>query len=133
MSRAFDAVLFDFGGVFTASPFAAFELAAAEIGAPPEQLVPLVFGSAGQPFIERIIRRDDQPNHTTSSSTFPSLVWCQARGLLVTQGLDGAQAGRPPGGVDAKDQPHGGGKAAAFGGQTTTGGEKTSAPPTNRR
>jgi epoxide hydrolase-like predicted phosphatase len=45
MSRSFDAVLFDFGGVFTDSPFEAFEAAAAEIGAPPEQILPLVFGS----------------------------------------------------------------------------------------
>lgn len=45
MTRLFDAVLFDFGGVFTDSPFEAFESAAAEIGSTPEQLVPLVFGS----------------------------------------------------------------------------------------
>jgi epoxide hydrolase-like predicted phosphatase len=45
VSRTFDAVLFDFGGVFTDSPFATFEAAADEIGTSPEQLLPLVFGS----------------------------------------------------------------------------------------
>jgi epoxide hydrolase-like predicted phosphatase len=44
MARRFDAVLFDFGGVFTDSPFAVFETAAAELGAPPEQVLGIVFG-----------------------------------------------------------------------------------------
>jgi epoxide hydrolase-like predicted phosphatase len=40
----FDAVLFDFGGVYTASPFGAFEAYATEIGAPAEQVLAIVFG-----------------------------------------------------------------------------------------
>jgi epoxide hydrolase-like predicted phosphatase len=44
MSRWFDAVLFDFGGVFTASPFGAFEDAARELGADPRQVLEIVFG-----------------------------------------------------------------------------------------
>lgn len=38
------AVLFDFGGVFTESPFSAFAAAAAEMGAAPEQVLEIVFG-----------------------------------------------------------------------------------------
>lgn len=38
-------VLFDFGGVFTDSPFTAFEAMAAEIGAAPGQISTLMFGS----------------------------------------------------------------------------------------
>lgn len=44
MSRCFDAVLFDFGGVFTASPFGAFEDAARELGADPRVVLEIVFG-----------------------------------------------------------------------------------------
>jgi epoxide hydrolase-like predicted phosphatase len=44
-SRAVDAVLFDYGGVFTPSPFAAAEAYAVAIGAEPEVLVEVVFGS----------------------------------------------------------------------------------------
>jgi putative hydrolase of the HAD superfamily len=44
MSRRFDAVLFDFGGVFTASPFTAFEDAARERGAEPRRVLEIVFG-----------------------------------------------------------------------------------------
>jgi len=44
MSRRFDAVLFDFGGVFTASPFTAFEDAARELGAEPRRVLEIVFG-----------------------------------------------------------------------------------------
>jgi epoxide hydrolase-like predicted phosphatase len=44
MARRFDAVLLDFGGVFTPSPFDAFEAAAAQLGAPPAQVLELVFG-----------------------------------------------------------------------------------------
>jgi epoxide hydrolase-like predicted phosphatase len=44
MPRRYDAVLFDFGGVFTDSPFAVFETAAAELGAPAEQVLGIVFG-----------------------------------------------------------------------------------------
>lgn len=44
MSRRFDAVLFDFGGVFTASPFTAFEDAARELGAEPGRVLEIVFG-----------------------------------------------------------------------------------------
>jgi epoxide hydrolase-like predicted phosphatase len=39
-----DAVLFDFGGVYTASPFGVFVEAAAELGAEPERVLGLVFG-----------------------------------------------------------------------------------------
>jgi len=42
--RAIDAVLFDFGGVFTASPFHAFSDAGAELGAAPGQLEEIMFG-----------------------------------------------------------------------------------------
>jgi putative hydrolase of the HAD superfamily len=41
---AIRAVLFDFGGVYTSSPFAVFVEAAAEIGATPERVLDLVFG-----------------------------------------------------------------------------------------
>jgi putative hydrolase of the HAD superfamily len=41
---AIRAVLFDFGGVYTSSPFAVFADAAAEIGASPERVIGLVFG-----------------------------------------------------------------------------------------
>lgn len=44
MTRRYDAVLLDFGGVFTPSPFGAFEAAAEQIGATPEQVLDLVFG-----------------------------------------------------------------------------------------
>ena len=39
-----EAILFDFGGVFTPSPFAAMEAFGAEIGAEPGQLQEIVFG-----------------------------------------------------------------------------------------
>jgi len=45
MSARFDAVLFDFGGVFTASPFHAVGKMAAELGTSAERLVDVVFGS----------------------------------------------------------------------------------------
>lgn len=38
------AVLFDFGGVFTDSPFGALAAAAAELGAAPEEVLEIVFG-----------------------------------------------------------------------------------------
>jgi epoxide hydrolase-like predicted phosphatase len=41
---AIRAVLFDFGGVYTPSPFSVFAEAAAELGAAPERVVGLVFG-----------------------------------------------------------------------------------------
>lgn len=44
MPRRFDAVLFDFGGVFTASPFGAFEGVARELGAEPRAVLEIVFG-----------------------------------------------------------------------------------------
>jgi len=45
MSRSFDAVLLDFGGVFTASPFGAIERAESEHGAAPGQLREIIFGA----------------------------------------------------------------------------------------
>ena len=45
MPGRFDAVLFDFGGVYTDSPFATFESAAAELGADPRLVHEIVFGS----------------------------------------------------------------------------------------
>src|SRR5262249_27573105 len=42
---AIRAVLFDFGGVFTASPFSLFAGAAAELGADPDSVLGLVSGS----------------------------------------------------------------------------------------
>ena len=44
MPGAYDAVLFDFGGVFTPSPFDAFHRVAEDLGVPADELVPLVFG-----------------------------------------------------------------------------------------
>jgi epoxide hydrolase-like predicted phosphatase len=44
MPRRFDAVLFDFGGVFTASPFTAFEDAARSMGAEPRRVLGIDFG-----------------------------------------------------------------------------------------
>ena len=41
---AIRAVLFDFGGVYTSSPFSVFAEAAAELGATPERVIGLVFG-----------------------------------------------------------------------------------------
>ena len=40
----FDAVVFDFGGVYTASPFTAMEGAAREMGMPAETVMELIFG-----------------------------------------------------------------------------------------
>lgn len=45
MSRAYDAVLLDFGGVFTASPFGAIEQAEAAHGAAPGELRAIIFGA----------------------------------------------------------------------------------------
>src|SRR5262245_40439461 len=44
MPRRFDAVLFDFGGVFTPSPFGAFESVARELGVEPRVVLEIVFG-----------------------------------------------------------------------------------------
>jgi len=44
MARAIEAVLFDFGGVFTASPFRVFDEAGVELGARPGQIESIVFG-----------------------------------------------------------------------------------------
>lgn len=44
MARRYDAVLLDFGGVFTPSPFGAFEAAAERLGASPALVLELVFG-----------------------------------------------------------------------------------------
>lgn len=51
----FDAVLLDFGGVFTASPFGAIEQAEAKHGAAPGQLREIIFGAYD--------RDDDHPWH----------------------------------------------------------------------
>lgn len=45
MSAAFDAVLFDFGGVFIDSPFAVAEAGAARLGVSLEDMVRVMFGS----------------------------------------------------------------------------------------
>ena len=44
MREQYDAVLFDFGGIYSASPFGAFESFAAEIGAPASTVIEVVFG-----------------------------------------------------------------------------------------
>jgi epoxide hydrolase-like predicted phosphatase len=44
MPRRYDAVLFDFGGVFTPSPFGAFETVAHELGVEPRVVLEIVFG-----------------------------------------------------------------------------------------
>ena len=56
----FDAVLFDFGGVFMDSPFAHAEEAAARLGIPFERLSTVVFGSYD--------RDDDHPWQRSSRS-----------------------------------------------------------------
>jgi len=43
-NRKIDAVLFDFGGVFTASPFSTIDEAGAELGVPAGQLTQIMFG-----------------------------------------------------------------------------------------
>ncbi len=45
MSDRYDAVLFDFGGVFTGSPFSAVGDMAGDLGTSPDRLVEVVFGS----------------------------------------------------------------------------------------
>lgn len=45
MAREFEAVLFDFGGVFTGSPFHAVSGMAKELGTTPDLLIDVVFGS----------------------------------------------------------------------------------------
>ncbi len=45
MTRSIDAIFFDFGGVFTASPFAAVEACGVELGAAPGQISQIMFGS----------------------------------------------------------------------------------------
>ncbi len=45
MTRSIDAIFFDFGGVFTASPFATVEAAGEELGAAPGQVSQIMFGS----------------------------------------------------------------------------------------
>jgi len=47
MPSDIEAVLFDFGGVFTGSPFAAVEAAGARLGAKPGQLFEILFGAYG--------------------------------------------------------------------------------------
>jgi len=44
MRDRYDAVLFDFGGVYSASPFSAFETFAVEIGIPASTVLDIVFG-----------------------------------------------------------------------------------------
>jgi epoxide hydrolase-like predicted phosphatase len=44
MRDQYDAVLFDFGGIYSASPFGAFETFAAEIGVPATTVLEIVFG-----------------------------------------------------------------------------------------
>jgi epoxide hydrolase-like predicted phosphatase len=44
LARSIDAVLFDFGGVFTGSPFHAFTNAGVELGARPGQIEAIMFG-----------------------------------------------------------------------------------------
>lgn len=48
MATDIEAVLFDFGGVFTGSPFSAVEAAGLEMGAKPGQLGEIMFGSYGE-------------------------------------------------------------------------------------
>ncbi|GMU78015.1 MAG: hypothetical protein AMXMBFR46_08120 [Acidimicrobiia bacterium] len=45
---SFDAVLFDFGGVFTQSPFEAVRLVGPELGADPEVILEVLFGAYDQ-------------------------------------------------------------------------------------
>ena len=44
----YEAVLFDFGGVFTQSPFEVVRLHGAEIGADPEVILEVLFGAYDQ-------------------------------------------------------------------------------------
>jgi len=60
-----EAVLFDFGGVYTASPFGIFVEAAAELGAEPERVLGLVFGPYD--------RDTDHPWHRLERGELPLL------------------------------------------------------------
>jgi epoxide hydrolase-like predicted phosphatase len=75
--RDIDAVLFDFGGVFTASPFGAVEALGAEIGAAPGQLQEIVFG----PYHEDT----DHPWHRLERGELPLL---EARDAIMALGRE---------------------------------------------
>ena len=77
--RRFDAVLFDFGGVFIDSPFEATERAAATMGVSAEVLTEVVFGSYE--------RDDDHPWHRLERGEIP---FEQARAEI---GVIAAEAG----------------------------------------
>ena len=62
---AIRAVLLDFGGVYTSSPFNVFVEAAAELGATPEQILALVFGPYD--------RDTDHPWHRLERGEIPLL------------------------------------------------------------
>jgi epoxide hydrolase-like predicted phosphatase len=76
-----DAVLFDFGGVFTPSPFDAAEAHGASLGAPPGRLLELVFG----PYHEDT----DHPWHRLERGEIPLAEARQAIiALGAAEGLD---------------------------------------------
>jgi epoxide hydrolase-like predicted phosphatase len=75
--RRFDAVLFDFGGVFIDSPFAATERAAAAMGVSPEALTEVVFGSYEND--------DDHPWHRLERGEIP---FDQARAEIAVIAAD---------------------------------------------
>src|SRR5262245_52055105 len=73
--RSIDAVLFDFGGVFTDSPFDAAEALGAELGAQPGRLLEIVFG----PYHEDT----DHPWHRLERGEIPLT---EARDAIVALG-----------------------------------------------
>jgi epoxide hydrolase-like predicted phosphatase len=71
------AVLFDFGGVYTTSPFGIFEEAAGELGATPEAVLDLVFGPYD--------RDTDHPWHRLERGEIPLLEAREAIMALASQ------------------------------------------------
>lgn len=77
----FDAVLFDFGGVFTQSPFEVVRLHGAEIGADPELILEVLFGAYDQD--------TDQPWHRLERGEIPiGDALAEIRVLAGEAGLD---------------------------------------------
>jgi putative hydrolase of the HAD superfamily len=98
MPRHFDAVLFDYGGVFIDSPFPALERAAIEMNADPAQLLRIMFG----PYE----RDTDHPWHRLERGELPIL---QARDGLMRlcqqAGLDVDPLQLLADAMGSKDQP----------------------------
>ncbi|HKA14180.1 MAG TPA: HAD family phosphatase [Myxococcota bacterium] len=78
------AVLFDFGGVFTSSPFSLFVEAAAELGTTPERMLDLVFGPYD--------RDTDHPWHRLERG---ELALLEARDAIIALATDAGLAFDP--------------------------------------